>query len=179
MSLLHELERKWRRWADAESGVDQSRASAYTICADELAAALAAGDRAVAWRHTLHMELDQSTVRVTEDDENPWGVAGDDYSLEYVVTSEPLLTHPAAVDEGARTVRLDLSVFDQPGDPRSNLIARGWTPPEATTAQAGAELPERARNEAFNLADTVIEHMQCGREQEARAAIMEAFRNVD
>lgn len=34
---------------------------------------------------------------------------------------------------------------------------------------------DRARNEAFNLADTVIEHMQCGREQEARAAIMEAF----
>lgn len=38
-----------------------------------------------------------------------------------------------------RTARLDLSVFDQPGDPRSNLIARGWVPPgEQPAAVDGA-----------------------------------------
>lgn len=41
----------------------------------------------------------------------------------------PLYAHPVGAEDGARTTRLDLSVFDQPGDPRNNLIAKGWTPP--------------------------------------------------
>lgn len=61
--------------------------------------------------------------------------------------------------------------------PRGNSLKQ-----DEARARARYTAPARVealRNEAFNLADTVIEHMQCGREQEARAAIMEAFRNVD
>lgn len=44
------------------------------------------------------------------------------------------------LDEGStRTVRLDLSVFDVPGDPRRNLIARGWTPPNEVERCEGAQ----------------------------------------
>lgn len=50
----------------------------------------------------------------------------------------PLHAGPQPATVGARTARLDLSVFDQPGDPRSNLIKRGWTPPGEPTASADA-----------------------------------------
>lgn len=41
------------------------------------------------------------------------------------------------------------------------------------TAAANESASER--NESFNLADTVIEHIECGNQQAAREAIMEAF----
>ena len=41
--------------------------------------------------------------------------------------------------EGARTVRMDLSMFDVAGDARSNLIARGWTPPNEVETCEGAD----------------------------------------
>ncbi len=52
----------------------------------------------VAWRHTLHMELNQTTERLTASPENPFGKPGRDYSEEYEVTSTPLhaLPEPAA-----------------------------------------------------------------------------------
>ncbi|MBP0714865.1 hypothetical protein ABXK61_16290 [Burkholderia sola] len=44
----------------------------------------------VGWRHVMHMEGGQTQTRLTEDAEDHFGVPGEDYSEEYVVTSEPL-----------------------------------------------------------------------------------------
>lgn len=49
-------------------------------------------DEAVAWLHTMHMELDQTDERLSFTDSNPWGEPGVNYSEEYEVTSEPLYT---------------------------------------------------------------------------------------
>lgn len=48
-------------------------------------------------------------------------------AVAHLTTIRHALAAPAEGD--AITARIDLSVFDQPGDPRSNLIARGWVPP--------------------------------------------------
>ena len=42
------------------------------------------------WLHVMHMEGGQTQTRLTEDAEDHFGVPGEDYSEEYVVTSEPL-----------------------------------------------------------------------------------------
>jgi hypothetical protein len=42
------------------------------------------------WLHVMHMEGGQTMTRLTEDAEDHFGVPGEDYSEEYVVTSEPL-----------------------------------------------------------------------------------------
>ncbi|WP_333998243.1 hypothetical protein [Burkholderia orbicola] len=42
------------------------------------------------WLHVMHMEGGQTHTRLTEDAEDHFGVPGEDYSEEYVVTSEPL-----------------------------------------------------------------------------------------
>ena len=44
----------------------------------------------VGWLHVMHMEGGQTQTRLTEDAEDHFGVPGEDYSEEYVVTSEPL-----------------------------------------------------------------------------------------
>lgn len=59
-------------------------------------------------------------------------------------------------------------------DENRALLAKSATP-ELPEGEAGVGRRDAARNEAFNLADTVVEHMQCGHEQKARDAIMEAF----
>jgi len=46
----------------------------------------------VAYKHTLHMELDQEYVKVTHNETNPFGVAGKDYDETYRYTAEPLYT---------------------------------------------------------------------------------------
>jgi hypothetical protein len=45
---------------------------------------------AVAWKHTLHMEHDQTSVRLTHSPDHPFGEPGRTYSAEYTVTSTPL-----------------------------------------------------------------------------------------
>lgn len=45
-----------------------------------------------AWLYTLHMEGGQKSRRLAFDFINPFGVRGEDYSVEYEVTSEPLYT---------------------------------------------------------------------------------------
>lgn len=47
---------------------------------------------AVAWLHTLHMELGQVERRLTFNSDSPFGRPGIDYSSEYSVTAEPLFT---------------------------------------------------------------------------------------
>jgi len=42
------------------------------------------------WLHVMHMEGGQTHTRLTEDAEDHFGVPGEDYSEEYVVTSAPL-----------------------------------------------------------------------------------------
>ncbi len=49
----------------------------------------------LAWLHTMHMELDQTSVRLGFSDQNPWGAPGVDYSAEYVVTVQPLYASTA------------------------------------------------------------------------------------
>lgn len=44
----------------------------------------------VAWMHTLHMELEQKSIRVTRSPNDPFGEQGRDYSSTYHCTSEPL-----------------------------------------------------------------------------------------
>lgn len=43
-----------------------------------------------AWLHTLWMELGQCEVIVTEFEDSPFGVPGEDHSECYKVVSEPL-----------------------------------------------------------------------------------------
>ena len=47
---------------------------------------------AVAYLHTLHMELDQSQSVVSQSPHNPFGVRGENYDDAYSVTTEPLYT---------------------------------------------------------------------------------------
>jgi hypothetical protein len=42
------------------------------------------------WLHVMHMEGGQTHTRLTEDAEDHFGVPGEDYSEEYMVTSAPL-----------------------------------------------------------------------------------------
>jgi hypothetical protein len=48
----------------------------------------------LAYRHTLHMELDQDAHRLTFTPESPFGVPGKDYSETFPVTSIPLYSRP-------------------------------------------------------------------------------------
>ena len=49
----------------------------------------------VAWMHIMHMELEQETVRFSENpDESPFGKPGRDHSAEYRVDVIPLFTAP-------------------------------------------------------------------------------------
>jgi hypothetical protein len=43
-----------------------------------------------AWLHTMYMEAGQISVTITDSEESPFGVPGEDYSKCYPVTSEPL-----------------------------------------------------------------------------------------
>lgn len=47
-------------------------------------------DEPAAWLHTLWYELGQSRVMITDSQESPFGVPGEDHSEWYPVTSEPL-----------------------------------------------------------------------------------------
>jgi len=51
---------------------------------------------AVAWLHTMHMELGQTARLLNESSTHPWGTRGKHYDESYTVTSEPLFTHPRA-----------------------------------------------------------------------------------
>jgi hypothetical protein len=76
----------------------------WNACLDAIANARAAstsanvaqGAEAVAWLHTMHMELDQTDEQLSFSAENPWGTPGLNYSEEYTVTSEPLFAAPPA-----------------------------------------------------------------------------------
>lgn len=50
--------------------------------------------KAAAWLHTMHQEGGQKMRSVSFTKDNPWGVAGKNYSAEYPVTCEPLYLRP-------------------------------------------------------------------------------------
>jgi len=50
--------------------------------------------RAVAWEHTMHMELGQKERRITYTANNPFGEPGRDYSSEFKVTKRKLVYAP-------------------------------------------------------------------------------------
>lgn len=54
----------------------------------------------VAWLHTLHMEMGQTSERLSSTEDSPWGRPGRDYSEEYSATSEALV--PASALEALR-----------------------------------------------------------------------------
>lgn len=88
---------------DAGGGIEYIRAALAT---QRIAALEAENERlratpaqevrqeAVAWRHTLHMELDQKVVVVSESVHQPFGVRGENFDDAYSVTIEPLYTTP-------------------------------------------------------------------------------------
>lgn len=49
---------------------------------------------AVAWMHTMHCELGQAMTRLSDSPKHPFGVADEDYSAEFAITSQPLYTNP-------------------------------------------------------------------------------------
>lgn len=57
---------------------------------------LGAGLPVVAWLHTMHMELGQTDVFASKFKDEPFGIAGVDYSATYKVTSEPLVLQTKA-----------------------------------------------------------------------------------
>lgn len=54
---------------------------------------LADSGEAVAWLHTMHMELGQTARLLNESATNPWGTRGKHYDDSYTVTSVPLFTN--------------------------------------------------------------------------------------
>jgi hypothetical protein len=51
-------------------------------------------DEPIAWRHTLHMELEQRAVQFSGSAEHDFGVLGEDFDERYTIESEPL--YPAS-----------------------------------------------------------------------------------
>jgi hypothetical protein len=93
-SRLHELAERWERDApDEPDALPWKRAmnrEARRYAAELRAELDAPSDEAVAYLHTLHMECGQVQRIPSLDSESPFGVAGEDYSGEYHVTTVPL-----------------------------------------------------------------------------------------
>jgi hypothetical protein len=70
---------------------------------------VAQGAEVVAWLHVLHMEGDQTDEIVTPNDDDPFGIRGEDYDPSYWVTSEPLCRLTAAALTAAQSASGDKS----------------------------------------------------------------------
>lgn len=64
------------------------------------AATRADSGEAVAYMHTMHCEYGQKMTRLSKEPFHSFGEAGRDYSAEYVITSQPLFTHPSSFKVG-------------------------------------------------------------------------------